>query len=562
MIPNVTYGGDMGGLVQYLAGPGRANEHTEQHLIAGDPAIMAMHGESVLDREAARAIAKMLTRNRDMFDVDVTRQVKVFDPETGEQTGTERVKSDVWHCSLSLRAEEGQLTDEQWGRIATDFVDRMGFAGDSSGKADCQWIAVRHGVSKNGNDHIHIAVSTVREDGTKAHIPRDKKLSQTVARELEREYGLERLHEPERELGERAVQPAAREVAQRRGAVEVDSHRLERAVRSSAAASVDEAEFVRRMRQAGVLVRPRYAAGRDDVVAGYSVALRPEKGQPVVWHGGGKLARDLTLPEMRKQWPDCPETATEAVQEWRATAKNPWKYQPVNPGRETKEPAPELWSEYTRDIARLNEQLKGVSFADRATWAHAAKEASGAFAAWSQRIEATPGPLADAARSLARTAHLRAHESKARPVQRSSAAGNAMVLMQLAQSGKPGMAEALLMRELVKLSMSIYRMHKAAGDARRAHDVRSMMEQRMMRVSERMPAIPDAAKTTPAPQRESAATPNLSAEDRLLMQRRNSNRGYGEGSPIPSKVERTERIPVDDLPPLMPGRGRNDDRDR
>lgn len=108
---------------------------------------MAMHGESVLDCEAARAIAKMLTRNRDMFDVDVTRQVKVFDPETGEQTGTERVKSDVWHCSLSLRAEEGQLTDEQWGRIATDFVDRMGFAGDSSGRADCQWIAVRHGVS-------------------------------------------------------------------------------------------------------------------------------------------------------------------------------------------------------------------------------------------------------------------------------------------------------------------------------------------------------------------------------------------------------------------------------
>ncbi|MCM6761221.1 hypothetical protein NB037_02205 [Rathayibacter sp. ZW T2_19] len=137
-----------------------------------------------------------------------------------------------------------------------------------------------------------------------------------------------------------------------------------------------------------------------------------------------------------------------------------------------------------------------------------------------------------------------------------------MVLMQLAQSGKPGMAEALLMRELVKLSMSIYRMHKAAGDARRAHDVRSMMEQRMMRVSERMPAIPDAAKTTPAPQRESTATPNLSAEDRLLMQRRNSKRGYGEGSPVPSKVERTERIPVDDLPPLIPGRGRDDDRDR
>lgn len=84
----------------------------------------------------------------------------------------------------------------------------------------------------------------------------------------------------------------------------------------------------------------------------------------------------------------------------------------------------------------------------------------------------------------------------------------------------------------------------------------------MMRVSERMPAIPEAAKATPGPQRESATVPNLSAEDRLLLQRRNSNRGYGDGSPVRSKVERTERIPVDDLPPLMPGRGRDDDRDR
>ncbi|WP_374953992.1 relaxase/mobilization nuclease domain-containing protein [Rathayibacter sp. AY1H2] len=91
--------------------------------------------------------------------------------------GSKRVAADVWHCSLSLRAEEGQLTDEQWGRIATDFVDRMWSAGESSAKADCRWIAVRHGLSKNGNDHIHIAVSAVRADRTKAHVAYDKALS-------------------------------------------------------------------------------------------------------------------------------------------------------------------------------------------------------------------------------------------------------------------------------------------------------------------------------------------------------------------------------------------------
>ena len=43
----------------------------------------------------------------------------------------------------------------------------MGFT-EISGKADCRWVAVRHGLSKAGNDHIHIAVNLVREDGAKA----------------------------------------------------------------------------------------------------------------------------------------------------------------------------------------------------------------------------------------------------------------------------------------------------------------------------------------------------------------------------------------------------------
>lgn len=76
-------------------------------------------------------------------------------------------QADVWHCSLSLRAEEGALTDQQWGDIANDFVDAMGFT-EASGKAECRWVAINHGTSENGNHHIHVAVSLVREDGTKA----------------------------------------------------------------------------------------------------------------------------------------------------------------------------------------------------------------------------------------------------------------------------------------------------------------------------------------------------------------------------------------------------------
>ena len=154
----------MGGLMVYLAGDGRSNEHEEQHLVAGDSVIMAQHGYSVLDRNTALLIAKSLDAPRRAFGVEVLRLVKDSDPVTGEVT-SKRVAGDVWHCSLSLRAEEGQLSDEKWGAIAQDFADRMGFT-EASGKAACRWAAVRHGLSKNGNDHVHLAVSLVREDGT------------------------------------------------------------------------------------------------------------------------------------------------------------------------------------------------------------------------------------------------------------------------------------------------------------------------------------------------------------------------------------------------------------
>ena len=147
----------MSGLMVYLAGGGRSNEHEEQHLVAGNSAIVTMHGYGVLDRETALAIAKDLDEPRKLLGVEVTRQSRVTDPGTGEVT-TVAAAADVWHCSLSLRAEEGQLTDEKWGEVAQAFVDRMGFT-QASGKADCRWVAVRHGLSSNGNDHVHIAVS-------------------------------------------------------------------------------------------------------------------------------------------------------------------------------------------------------------------------------------------------------------------------------------------------------------------------------------------------------------------------------------------------------------------
>ena len=533
MMPNITRGSRMGGLMVYLAGGGRHNEHQEQHLVAGDSAIVTMYGYDQLDTVTALLIARDLDEPRTRFEVQVTRTARVIDPDTGAVSSTQ-VDADVWHCSLSLRAEEGQLSDEKWGAIAQDFADRMGFT-ETSGKAACRWVAVRHGLSTNGNDHVHIAVSLVREDGTKASTHNDFRRAQQVCRDLERDYGLEQLESRDLGLGERGVKPAERERAARTGAVEVDAHRLERTVRAAATASLDEGEFVRRLRRGGVLIRPRYAAGRDDVVAGYSVALRPAEvalrpaeGEQPVWYGGGRLARDLTLPRLREGWPDSPQSAQSAVDEWRATSKNPWQYRPVAPGREESTPDPELWKQYSDELAQLRKQLRDVPVDDRATWAHVARETAGAFAAWSQRVETTPGPLAHTSRELARSAHLRAHQSKPKPVQLGSAANAAMILLQAASGGHGTMAEAIMLRQLGRVTVALLDAHAAVGDARRAEQLTVMMHEKFAQVEQRMPEMPSKQSA-----RESRT---LTPENETVQLATEGLAAPGTGSPLPNTL--------------------------
>lgn len=91
-----------------------------------------------------------------------------------------------WHCSLLLRAKEGELRDEKWQEIAPAFVDRLRFgeqddallveSTEDGAEGICRnpdyvpgrcWLTVRHGFSERGNDHIYIKVSLIREDATK-----------------------------------------------------------------------------------------------------------------------------------------------------------------------------------------------------------------------------------------------------------------------------------------------------------------------------------------------------------------------------------------------------------
>jgi len=99
---------------------------------------------------------------------------------------------------------------------------QMGFT-EASGKAPIRWVAIHHGVSTNGNDHIHIAATILREDGTRWDGRfNDYKTAQTAARAIEAKYGLATVAGREFGTAVRGEKPAERAQAARRllGAVD------------------------------------------------------------------------------------------------------------------------------------------------------------------------------------------------------------------------------------------------------------------------------------------------------------------------------------------------------
>ncbi|MEE6289306.1 relaxase/mobilization nuclease domain-containing protein [Georgenia sp. MJ173] len=551
-MPNVVRGDRMAGLMTYLVGPGRTNEHTDPHLVAGDPALMAWHDDDELNREAGLAVARHLDRPRTAYDVEVKG-------------------GHVWHCSLSLRADEGSLTDEQWGAIAGDFITAMGFDDNEGSKAPCRWAAVRHGVSANGNDHIHIAVNLVREDGTKASIHHDFARAQSATRALEVKYGLEELESVRAERATRGYNPAEQEAqarararakherrrakhgenlpawealdgADRQGRIAAElrtdqpRYVLALKVRAAATASESEAEFVRRLRRSGLLVRPRYASGRTDVVTGYTVAQRPEAGERPIWYGGGNLARDLSLPRLRDGWPDTPTGASEAVAEWNAAKRGK---RVTASGREAHEPDPQLWEQHNTELQALVDRLRSVDVHDRDTWATVARQTAGALAAWSNAIEYTPGDLAAAAEALSRSAQT--YRRTVPPTKAGTVAisGAAMLLASATRGGKGKVAQAAMVRQLLRLTQAVYDASVAAGQLRHAQLLANDTRTRLLRLRD---ALPQPVHPAPAGSAQQSSALDPQAQQMLeRMQAGHAHDATQAASALPTKLQPDQR---------------------
>jgi hypothetical protein len=473
VIPNVTRGGKTHGVLLYLVGKGKRDEHENPHLVAGSPEATRMSEVSKpLEHSDAVALARFLDEPREAFGTRVTIAERDKD---GRLIGAR--DAHVWHCSLSLHPQEPELADERWAEICAQFIEQMEFAGETA-RAQCRWVAIRHGRSAGGSDHAHLVVTLVAEDGSKASVHNDRPRAQKACRELEQRFGLRRLEARTREAGSRGLKHGELAADRRRGRQlgERGEHperssrqTLERIVRACAAASRDESEFVRRLGDEGIRYRARYAEGGTDVVVGYSVRLPGAADGPrrSVWYGGGRLARDLTLPALRRSWGQDEDARRRAVAEWKtSTSTSPRS--PAERQAELEQRAL-IWHRCTAELERVRQQLRAAGN-DPAALAHAAGEGAGVLAAWSLALEGEhPGALARGARQLARSAELPAYTTTP-PRQLARASGLALFMLAAAKPDSP-VGWTIVAREIALLATELGRVHRARGELDRAQQI-------------------------------------------------------------------------------------------
>ena len=282
MIGKVTRGRDVGGLLRYLFGPGKANEHTDPHLVAswlGVDADVLRELEPGLAgcRPEVAALAGRLALPLALYPDGVDRP--------------------VWQCSMRTAPGDRVLSDAEWAAVAREVVEKVGFA-PADDPGGCRWVAVRH-----AQDHIHVVVVLARQDGERVDTFRDWPKVHAAARACERRFGLQTVPLPDRTATPGSTR-AEVEKAARVGEAMSSRDWLTRRVRAAAAGTSSRPEFEAALHRSGVLVTWRYSQRSPGQVTGYAVA-RPgdldAHGQQVRF-GGSKLSPDLSLPRLQARW--------------------------------------------------------------------------------------------------------------------------------------------------------------------------------------------------------------------------------------------------------------------
>ena len=119
MITKVVHGWRVGGLLAYLMGPGRAEEHRLPRVVATwdgrDAAWQPRNtGPGEWDLELGPLIRGL--------------QAPAIAAGLPESGGPEGKRGYVWHCSARVAGGDRVLSDAEWGEIARDLLHGAGVA--------------------------------------------------------------------------------------------------------------------------------------------------------------------------------------------------------------------------------------------------------------------------------------------------------------------------------------------------------------------------------------------------------------------------------------------------
>ncbi|MFI1740861.1 relaxase/mobilization nuclease domain-containing protein [Streptomyces sioyaensis] len=418
------------GLLAYLYGPGRADEHLDPHIVAG----FAMLGMPDPGRDENATLTELAHY--------LDEPVRLRNSEFGK-----KVTDHVWHCPVRAAPEDRYLSDAEWGEIAQRIVQAAGIAPAGDDLA-CRWIAVRH-----ADDHIHILATTVREDGRRPKLHDSGIRVGDECREIEKDYGLRRLKKGDR-TGTRRPTQAEMHKAERLGWEQPAQQWLEDRIRAAIPHVTDVEELLAYLEADGVLLQVKrgpsggplgYAAGRPGDLNGK---------QEQIFHPGGKIAPDLTLPKLKDR------LATSTPEEHPTARRN----QPTTP-----------WHTATNALDTLHNDLTDTTRdggSDACAQAH--------IAALGELIEATaqrtPPELRAELQAAAKT-FARAQRSQIRTEDRAADAVRIAARDIINTATRPdGSALAALLSAMVWATILASRWHEAKQHAHQADAARQALQ--------------------------------------------------------------------------------------
>jgi hypothetical protein len=222
------------------------------------------------------------------------------------------------------------------------------------------------------------------------------------------------------------------------------------------------------------------------------VVEEPSDGGAAVFFGGGKLARDLSLPALRDRWRDGAAESQDAIAEWagaasaagvheapRATrhliyrwaeASERWGKRAHREEHQASAPrSPTGWSKAPEALGEVVRRLGAVPAEDVTTWRAVASDAAGVLAVLSGRLERFPGPLARASALLARSAQgPRQQLARAGYVPRGTLKSVAALMAQADLDEDTPTAWRLLFAEVLRVTQAVHDAHLARLESEQA----------------------------------------------------------------------------------------------